>query len=131
MNYIKNWNLTIVLNDICKTRISPKTPKFSWIINISKKRTQLLVNFAVPGDHRVKSKGSEKKEKYLDLTREQKNYGTWNWRWYQLYFGRSERSLKLGKETGRVENQRMSQNYPNYSIVKIGLNTEESPRDLS
>ena len=35
-------------------------------------RTDKIVDFAVPADHRVKSKESEKKDKYLDFTRELK-----------------------------------------------------------
>ena len=37
-------------------------------INQQKKRTFRIMDFAVPADHRVKLKESEKKEKYLDLT---------------------------------------------------------------
>ena len=35
-----------------------------------KKRTCKIVDFAVPADHRMKLKESEKKDKYLDLARE-------------------------------------------------------------
>ena len=35
-----------------------------------KKRTCKIVDFAVPGDHRIKLKESKKKYKYLDLARE-------------------------------------------------------------
>ena len=42
------------------------------------------MDFAVPADHKVKLKESEKRDKYLDLARELKNYGTGKWRWYQL-----------------------------------------------
>ena len=35
-----------------------------------KKKTCRIVDFAVPADHRIKLKECEKKEKYLDLTRE-------------------------------------------------------------
>ncbi len=41
-----------------------------------KKRTCKIVDFAVPADHRIKPKACEKKDKYLDLARELKNYGT-------------------------------------------------------
>ena len=41
------------------------------IIN-KKKRTCKIVNFAVPADHGVKLKESEKKDKYVDLARELK-----------------------------------------------------------
>ena len=45
------------------------------IIN-KKKRTCKIVDFAVPADHRIKLKKSEKKDKYLDLARELKKL--WN-----------------------------------------------------
>ena len=48
-----------------------------------KKRTCRIGDFAVQADNRVKLKESEKRDKYLDLAREQKNYGIWKWRWYQ------------------------------------------------
>ena len=38
------------------------------------------MNFAVPADHRVKSRESEKRDKYLDLAREiLKIYKSWRW----------------------------------------------------
>ena len=37
-----------------------------------KKRICKIVDFAVPADHRIKLKVSEKKDKYLDLARELK-----------------------------------------------------------
>ena len=45
------------------------------IIN-KKKRTCKIVDFAVPADHRIKLKESEKKDKYLDFARELKKL--WN-----------------------------------------------------
>ena len=39
---------------------------------VIKKRTGRIVYFAVPTDHRVKSKESDKKDQYLDLARELK-----------------------------------------------------------
>ena len=45
------------------------------IIN-KRKRTCKIVDFAVPADHGLKWKESEKKDKYLDLTRELKKL--WN-----------------------------------------------------
>ena len=42
-----------------------------------KKRICKIVDFAVPADHRINLKESEKKDKYLDLARELKNCGTW------------------------------------------------------
>ena len=40
------------------------------IINNKKKRICKIVDFAVPADHRINLKESEKKDKYLDLARE-------------------------------------------------------------
>ena len=44
---------------------------------INEKKTTYLVDFAVPADHRVKIKNSEKGVKYLDLVRELRNCGTY------------------------------------------------------
>ena len=50
-----------------------------------KKRTRRIVDFAVPADHKVELKESEKRDEYQDLARElKKNYGTWKWRRYRL-----------------------------------------------
>ena len=58
---------------------------FSNNNNNNYKRTGKIVDFAVPVDHRIKLKESEKKDKYLNLARElKKNYGTWRWWLYQL-----------------------------------------------
>ena len=43
---------------------------------LQKKRTCRVVDFALPADHRVKLKKSEKKDKYMDLSRELKQQ--WN-----------------------------------------------------
>ena len=40
------------------------------------------MDFAVPADHRIKLKDSEKKDKYFDLARELKNFGKWRWQFY-------------------------------------------------
>ena len=47
------------------------------VIVIKKKKACWIVDFAVLADHRVKRKVSEKGDKYLNLDRELKNYGTW------------------------------------------------------
>ena len=46
------------------------------IVIKKKERTCRIVNFAVPADHGVKLKESEKRDKYLDLARELKKL--WN-----------------------------------------------------
>ena len=52
--------------------ILPRRPDLIIVNNNNKKRTSRMVEFAVPADHRVKLKKSEKKEKYLDFARELK-----------------------------------------------------------
>ena len=37
----------------------------------------------------------------------------------------------LGKRNGRFRNEKTSRDHLNYSIIMIGQNTEESPRDMS
>ena len=37
---------------------------------------------------------------------------------------------RIGKGTGWLVNKRTSRDHPNYRIIKIGQNTEKSPRDL-
>ena len=39
-------------------------------------------------------------------------------------------SKRIGKGTGRLGNNRTSRDHQNYSIIKIGQNTEKSPGDL-
>ena len=86
-----------------------------------KKRTCWIVDFAVLTDHRVKVKGSEKRNKYLDLARELKKNlehesdSDTNCNWYARY---SHQMTGKGTE-----------DHPNYNI-KIGQNTERSPGDL-
>ena len=95
-----------------------------------KKENLLKVNFAVPADHRVKMKESEKRDKYQDLARELKKTmehegdANTNCNWCAWYSHQ-----KIGTETGGFENKRMSGDHPNYSIVEIGQNTK-NPRDL-
>ena len=51
-------------------KVSTRRPDLILIIKKKKKRTCKIVDFAVPANHRVKLKESEKKNKYLDLTKE-------------------------------------------------------------
>ena len=91
------------------------------------------MDYAVPAVHWVKIKENENRDNYLNLARELKkkkavehegnsdtnyNWCTWNG------------PQRLGKEDGRVRNQRTSRNYPNYRIVEVGPNTERSDGDL-
>ena len=83
------------------------------IIN-KKKRICKIVNFAVPADHRINLKESEKKDKYLDLATELKKLWNMKVTIVPIVIG------ALG--TGR--------DYPNDSIAKNDQNPETSPRDL-
>ena len=65
------WDFDIQTDHLISTR-RPHLIK----INKTKKITCKIVNFAVPADHRIKLKESEKKDKYLDLARELKKL--WN-----------------------------------------------------
>ena len=64
--------------------------RLDLIIINKEKRFCKIVDFAIPADHRIKLKEYEKKDKYLDLTRELKklehegdNYANCDWCfWY-------------------------------------------------
>ena len=45
----------------------------------TKYRTCKIVDFTVPADHRINLEESKKRDKYHDLVKELKNYGTWRW----------------------------------------------------
>ena len=102
------------------------------LITINKKeRTYRIVDFAVPADHRVKLKESEKTDKYLDLARELKkteepesgSYTNCNWfSWYS--------HQRIDTRTEGLGNNRTCGDCPNYSIIEISQNTEKSARDL-
>ena len=62
--------------------ISARRPDL--ILIKKKKKTRKIVDLAVPADHRVKLKESEKKDKHLDLTWELKKLWNMKWRLYQL-----------------------------------------------
>ena len=99
--------------------------------NKKKKRTSRIVDFAIPALHRVKLKENEKKDKYLDLTKELKKtvehesdvYTNYNCSsWY------SQQMINKGAE--RIDNKR-SEDHPNYCITEIGHNTENNSRGQS
>ena len=115
------WNFEIQTDHL----ISAGQPDLVIVNKI--KGTCRIVDFAVQRDHRVKKKW---KRKYLDLAREQKksmehkgdsnticNWHTWN------------KPQRIDKRTGRFGNKRTNRGHPDYSILKIGLNTEKSLDD--
>ena len=95
------------------------------------KKTCRIVNFDVPADHRVKLKESEKRNNYLDLSRELKNYETGKWGDTNCnWFDRNNHQGIISTRTGGFENKRTSGDHLNYSIIKIGQNTEKNHGDL-
>ena len=89
----------------------------------------LIVDFAVPADHRVKLKESKKKDKYLDLVRELKKK-LWDMKVTVIpivigVLGTVTKGLVQG-----LGNKRASGDQPNYSIAEISQNTKNSPGDL-
>ena len=109
--------------------------------NQQKKRACQIAVFAVSADHRIKLKESEKKEKYLDFTRELKKL------WYMKVtvipivigaLGTVTKGLvkglgnkrKTGKGTGGLGNKRKSGNHANYCIIKISQIPEKNPGEL-
>ena len=79
-----------------------------------KKRSCRIEDFAISVAHRVKVKENEKRDKYLDLARKQKK----------------KKAIEYEGDGDIYCNSGTSWDYLIYSIVKIGQNTENSPRDL-
>ena len=78
-------------------------------MNKKKKRISKIVDFAVPDDHRVKLKESEKKDKSLNLARPRK------WRLKPITINVLGTVTKeLLKGLGGHGNNRTSGDYPNY-----------------
>ena len=87
-----------------------------------------IVDFAIPADHRVILKESEKKNKYLELARELKKL--WNMKLtivpsVIVALGSITKGLLKGLGSWRT-----GRDYPNDSIAKKGQNPETSPGDL-
>ena len=66
------WDFNIQTDHLIQAR----RPDLIIINKEIKKRICKIVDFAVPADHRINLKESEKKDKYLDLARELKKL--WN-----------------------------------------------------
>ena len=73
------------------------------------------MDFAVLADHRIKLKESEKKDKYLDLVRN--NYTNRNW---CIRYNHQ----RIIKGTGGLGNKSTSGYHTNYSIIGNSQNTE-------
>ena len=68
----KGSNIEIVKKKKEKKKKKKKKEKEKTKTKTEKQRTSRIMKFAVPADLRVKLKESEKRDKYLDLAREQK-----------------------------------------------------------
>ena len=93
------------------------------IVN-KKKRTCWIVNFVLPADQRIKLKDSEKRDKYVDLAREQKTL--WNMKVTVISnvidaLSTVTKGLVHGPEN--LGKKSTSGDHPDYSI-KIDQNTE-------
>ena len=97
-----------------------------------KERNCRIVDFAIQADHRGKLKEYEKKDKYIDLDGELKNktveHVKDNYTNCNLCFWYSHQ--KIGTKAEGLGNIGTAGEWPIYSIVEIGLNTEKSPGDL-
>ena len=62
--------------DLVKVKKKKKKKKEEKEKKKKEKRICRILNFAVLADHGVKLRESEKRDKYLDITEELKNYGT-------------------------------------------------------
>ena len=79
------------------------------------------MDFAVPDDHRVKQKESEKKDKYLDFARELKRQGNMIVTFMPILIsalGTVTKELVKGREV--LEMRNTSGDHPNDNIIKIG-----------
>ena len=87
------------------------------------------MDFAVPADHWVKLKESEKKDKFLDLARELKK--PWNMKVTCIpIIIDSLGTVTKGLIQGLKDLEITSGDNPNYCIAEIGQNTEKSIGDL-
>ena len=117
------WNFNIQTDHLIPAR------RPDLIIINKRKRICKIVDFAVPADHRINLKESEKKDKYLDLARELKKL--WNMKVTIVpivigALGTVTKGLLKGLEdlevSGRVETIQ--------TTAEDGQNTEMSPGDL-
>ena len=95
-----------------------------------KKRTCRVVDFTVPADHRVKLKESEKRVKYQDIARELKRLHKKKVTVIPVVIVVLDTVTKRLVQGLEDLETRRSRDHPNYSIIKIGQNTEKCPGDL-
>ena len=74
-------------NSLWDTNRSPNLGQTIRLSDCQKQQQQQMgicriVDFVIPVELKVKLKETQKREKYQDVARELKNYGTWKWQWY-------------------------------------------------
>ena len=112
-------------------RIIYSQPDDQTIDSQQKNRTCQIVNSAVPADHRLKLKESEKRDKYLNLawelkkTVEHESDGDTNCSWRTWHGHQS-----IGTGTGELGKTRTREDYPNHSIAEMSQNTKKSDGDV-
>ena len=90
------------------------------------------MDFAVPTNHRVKIKDSEKIDEFFNLDRELKEKnGNMNIKVIAIVNALITVSACQGEGSRGIGNQCENQNHPDYSIAEIDENTEKNPRELT
>ena len=119
------WDFDIHMDHL----ISTKRPDL--IIINKKKRTCKIVDFAVPGDYKIKLKECEKKDKYLDLARELKKLWNMQVTIIPIVIGAFGTVTKgLLKELEDLEVGGRVETIENTTLLRTVRNTEKSPGDL-
>ena len=134
----RNLNSALRTNGKCSTKHlmnETQTPMGFWHTNGSpnlgqttrpydnKKRTCKIVDFAVPADHKIKLSTSTLLGNWKNVEHKSDNYTNCNWcSWYN--------HRRIIKWTGRLGNNWTIGDHPNYYIIEIGQNTENSLGDL-
>ena len=118
------WDFNIQTDHLIPTR------RPDLILINKRKRICKIVDFAVPADHRINLKESEKKDKYLDLARELKKLWNMKVTIVPIVIGALGTATKFIKGPGGLGSWRTGRDYPNDSIAEDGQNTETSPGDL-
>ena len=134
-DYMNKWymhNLEGVLeNETHKILCDFEIQTDHLVVVNRKKRTYRIVNFAISAWPYVKTEGKRKEKKVrrrcerTEKTVEHESDGDTNCNccsWYS--------HQRINKGTGWLGNKRTRGDHPNYSIIKIGQNTEKCPGDL-
>ena len=119
------WNFKIQMDILILTRRLKLL-----IFNNNKKRTNKIVDLAVPANHRKKLKEKNKKDKYLDLDSELEKLWNMKVTVIQIVIGAIDTVTKwLIKGLEELEIRGRGDN-SNNSIVVICQNTEKNPGDM-